>query len=474
MEKSNLAILTMRIWTNLTQLFASLWKEAVAVPVFKRGDRAHLNNYHPMALLSSVGKVCERVVYNKLYKFVSPFLTDQQSGFRRKDGTNLQLIRLVQQWSKALDDSKYVGTVFFDLRKAFDRVWHKGLLVKLEAAGVQGPALSWFASYLSNRQQRTRVTNVVSSPSGLSSGVPQGAILSPLLFIIYVNDIVHATGASVNLFADDTSAFLIDSSPSSLAVRLQESVDSLSQWFDRWLLSVNIQKTAVMALRSIRQQQIQLSVSYKGEQIPQVRVHKHLGLTFNDSLTWEDHVNTISAKASQRIGLLRRYSKRLPPLSIQHFYCSAIRPALEYASVAWCGLSSTASYSLERLQRRAARLISGLPVRSDTPHDIILARAGLQPLSSRRLVEQVVFAFRFLNETLPDHLLDNLQHWNSSKPARATSLRNARKIRLPRAKKAVMKRSPFYLSMSALNDCSDEVLSAVSPKSLRHFLLTRL
>ena len=198
--------------------------------------------------------------------------------------------------------------MFFDLRKAFDPLWHKGLLVKLEAAGVQGPALSWFASYLSNRQQRTQVASIVSSPSGLSSGVPQGAILSPLLFIIYVNNIVHATGASVNLFADDTSAFLIDSSPSSHAVRLQESVDSLSQWFDRWLLSVNIQKTAVMVFRSNQQQQIQLSVSYKGEQIPQVRVHKHLGLTFNDSLTWEDHVNTTSAEASQRIGLLRRYS----------------------------------------------------------------------------------------------------------------------------------------------------------------------
>ena len=105
-----------------------------------------MRNYRPIALLSSVGKVCERVIFNKLYRFVSPFLTNQQSGFRKKDGTTLQLARLVEQWSGALDKGQYVGTVFFDLRKAFGRVWHKGLLVKLEAAGIKGSTLSWFSA----------------------------------------------------------------------------------------------------------------------------------------------------------------------------------------------------------------------------------------------------------------------------------------------------------------------------------------
>ena len=199
----------------------------MVIPIFKRGDHSQLTNYCPIALLSSVGKVCERVVFNQLYHFISPFLSDQQSDFRKKDGTSLQLVRLVQQWSEALDKSKYVGAVFFDLRKAFDRVWHKGLLVKLEAAGVQGSALSWFSSYFSNRRQRTRVADGVSSPSTLMAGVPQGAILSPLLFIIYVNDIMQATCASVNLFADDTSSCVVDSCPNRLSTRLQTSIDSL-------------------------------------------------------------------------------------------------------------------------------------------------------------------------------------------------------------------------------------------------------
>ena len=454
--------------------FPAQWKEALVIPVFKRGDRSQLTNYRPIALLSTVGKVCERVVFNALYNFISPYLSDQQSGFRKKDNTSFQLTRLVQQWSEALDNSQYVGAVFFDLRKAFDRVWHKGLLVKLHAAGVEGPALSWFASYLSGRSQRTKVADAVSTSSNLSAGVPQGAILSPLLFTIYVNDIVHATSASVNLFADDTSSFVIDSSPARLSMRLQDSINSLSRWFEKWLLSVNTHKSAVIALRSTRQPPVHLSVFINSEQIPQVSVHKHLGLTFNDTLTWEDHVNVIATKASQRIGLLRRYNKRLPALAIQHFYKTSIRPALEYASLAWCGLSSTASQTLERVQRRAARVITGLPARSDTPHDILLARAGLQLLGSRRKIEQIVFAYQFINDCLPDHLLDGLRHWKAPKPARAASLRNAARIRLPRANKSILKHSPLYLCMSSWNSSPPAVYSALSSQSLRSLLMSQL
>ena len=123
---------------------------------------------------------------------------------------------------KAFDSSKYVAAVFFDLQKAFDRVWHKGLLCKLEAAGVRGAPLQWFQSYLSDRRQSTRVADAVSSTLQLSAGVPQGAILSPLLFILYVNDITQVSSADVNLLADDTSSFLADKCPHRLCARLQE------------------------------------------------------------------------------------------------------------------------------------------------------------------------------------------------------------------------------------------------------------
>ena len=210
-------------------MFPSGWKLAYVTPVFKKGNPSLLTNYRPIALLSAVGKVCERLVYNKLYRFVTPVLSENQSGFRKKDGTAFQLTRLMQEWSHLLDDSHYIGVLFFDLRKAFDKVWHRGLLAKLKACGVTGAALTWFKSYLSNRQQCVKVNQSISSPLQIHAGVPQGAILSPLLFIIYMNDISQAApkGSSVNLFADDTSLYVNDTCPRQLANELQHAADCL-------------------------------------------------------------------------------------------------------------------------------------------------------------------------------------------------------------------------------------------------------
>ena len=205
--------------------------------MIKKGNPSLLTNYRPIALLSAVGKVCERLVYNKLYRFVTPVLSENQSGFRKKDGTAFQLTRLMQKWSNLLDDSHYIGVLFFDLRKAFDKVWHRGLLAKLKACGVTGAALNWFKSYLSNRQQCVKVNQSISSPLQIHAGIPQGAILSPLLFIIYMNDISQAApkGSSVNLFADDTSLYVNDTCPRQLANELQHAADCLSSWFTKWL-----------------------------------------------------------------------------------------------------------------------------------------------------------------------------------------------------------------------------------------------
>ena len=157
-----------------------------------------------------------------------------QSRFKKHDSTTYQLTRLVQQWSESLDASKYVGVIFFDLQKAFDKACHKGLLAKLSAAGISDSALEWFQSYLSYRRQRSRVTDAISCPNFLLVGVLQAAILSPLLFFLYVNDFVNcADDPEINLFADDTSFYLENRSSSSFFIRLQKSVNTLSGSFNK-------------------------------------------------------------------------------------------------------------------------------------------------------------------------------------------------------------------------------------------------
>ena len=159
--------------------------------------------------------------------------------FKRRDGKAFQLTRLFHSWWAAADEGNYVGAVFFDIRKAFDTVWHDALVMKLRAAGLHDRTLKWLTSFLSDGTKSTLVEGYNSQPAPLHGGVPQGAILSPLLFSIYVNDM--PSDGSTNLFADDTSSYFISPSSSLLSSRLQERVDSLNSWFQTWRLSIQCQ-----------------------------------------------------------------------------------------------------------------------------------------------------------------------------------------------------------------------------------------
>ena len=176
----SLAVLFNRSFTECA--IPSEWREALVVPIFKSGSRSAPTNYRPIALLSVVSKVLEKIVHRRLNMFLQPILSSKQSGFRKRDSTEFQLTRLVQQWSNAMDESQFVGVIFLDIKKAFDRVYLPGLLYKLEAAGVRGRALQWFRNFLQNRCQRTMIGQSVSSVEYLHAGVPQGAILTLFCF----------------------------------------------------------------------------------------------------------------------------------------------------------------------------------------------------------------------------------------------------------------------------------------------------
>ena len=411
----------------------------------------------------------ERLVFNELYPFLSGLLSDRQSGFRKRDGTSMQLIRLVQTWSAAVDSSNYVATVFFDLKKAFDRVWHRGLLAKLAAAGVSGGALQWITNYLSGRKQRVSVGRDLSAAADLHAGVPQGAILSPLLFILYINDITSSTAEDINLFADDTSLSIIAKDPSSLALRVQHAVDNISEWFDRWLLTANSLKTKLVVFRSRHMAAVNLSPTFpSGDTICQVSSHRHLGLIFHETLSWHDHVTHLCLKTSQQLGFLTRFRRRLPSLVIRQLYITCIRPAIEYASLAWCGLRKGDHSTLERVQRRAARLITNLSPRSDTPHAILLARAGLEPLVSRREKAQACFMYRLnINKSLPSHLQRFLDSLLLTKSSKSCSLRNSLAVRLPRARTSVLSSSPLFICSSSWNSLPSSVKQSKSLSSFK-------
>lgn len=272
-----------------------------------------------------------------------------------------------------------------------------------------------------------------------------------------MNDIVEATGADINLFTDDTSVCVTDSSPCRLQQKMQHAVEKLAAWFSSWALSINNKKSALMVFTS-RKSVPSVAVSINGEPIRHVVNHKHLGLVFDSHLSWSAHATALVNKVSQRVGLLRRLRCRLPPLVIRSLYLTAIRPALEYTIVAWSGIRSGDAQRLERVQRSAARLITGISPSDRLSSEILLARAGLDPLHLRRQAACAAFAFSLSpgnHDHFPPHMAATLTVWQDLLPRSTSSLvlRSSQSgvRRLPRPRTELFRRSPFYLSFSLLN-----------------------
>ena len=438
--------------------FPTAWKEALVVPMYKKGNRSQLTKNRPIALLSAVGKVCEQLVQVQLQKLLSTYLSDNQSGFRKGDSTSHQLFRLVQTWSDVFDSRKLVGVVLFDLAKAFDKVWHRGLLANLEAAGLRGGALDWITSYLSNRTQQTRVGNCVSDPAQIKYSLDwfpmQGAIWSPLLLTVYVNDIFKCSSSSrsVNLFADDTSSFIIDRSQKRLAIRLQAKVENLSAWFSEWLLSV---KSAVLILSSRSNHPEQLSnrrlsdttssppqtVSVLPSRNPCPGQHTLMQSALKQHSALASFIATIldyrrlSFSVCTQLVFDQRWSM---PQLLGLDYHLAMQNTVPWAHSASCS---------------PGRLIVGEQPRSTTPHDLLLCLAGLptQSLSSRRNITLCLLAYGFVHHRLPPgpHCVNAFQAWCPTKSARSTSLRPHinNLIRLPKANTSVRQRSPLYAAI---------------------------
>ena len=209
----------------------SLWKQANVTPVFKKNEPSDISNYRPISLLNTIGKVLEKIVHKYIYNFLSEHQvkTTLQSGFIPGDSTVNQLVDIYNTFCRALGDGKEVRAIFCDISKAFDRVWHKGLLFKLQSVGISGSLLQWFTDYLHNRKQSVVIPGVSSNWSTVVVGVPQGSILGPLLFLLYINDIVENINSSIRLFADDAILCIIVDNPLHAANQLNTDLSKIHQ-----------------------------------------------------------------------------------------------------------------------------------------------------------------------------------------------------------------------------------------------------
>ena len=278
-------------------IFPSIWKTAHVSPIYKKGERNKCNNYRPISLLSCVGKVLEKCVQSHLLTYLSEnnLITPSQSGFLPGHSTIYQLLNIYDDLCKCLDQGSAAQAVFFDISKAFDKVWHKGLIKKLEGIGVRGGLLCWFKDYLSDRKQAVVVKGSISEYLCTSAGVPQGSVLGPVLFLIYINDIVSEIESVMKLFADDTSMYLCLDNQNIRAEILNSDLDKISEWALKWKVKFNEEKTELLNIS--RQQDFQtVPLTFGGTTLTDSATHKHLGVILQNDCKWDSHIKYVIAK----------------------------------------------------------------------------------------------------------------------------------------------------------------------------------
>ena len=262
-------------------------------------------------------------------------LTPLQSEFREGDSTTNQLLHTYHKICEAVDKGKEIRAVFCDISKAFDRVWHKGLLYKLRCMGCSNRVAKWFESYLSQQRQRVVINGQSSDWVHILAGVPQGSILDPLLFLIYINDIVKHIGCSISLFADDTSLYIIVDCPLQSAQLLNTDLQTISDWAAAWLVTFNPLKTLSMLISRKRNPVLHPPLFMNGTVIKNTSFHNHLGLTFSNTGSWDEHVKSISEKSWSRLNLLKALKFRVSRKFLEKIYFAYIRPLLEYSDTVW-------------------------------------------------------------------------------------------------------------------------------------------
>ena len=344
-----------------TGIVPSIWKRANVTPIHKKDEKSLVSNYRPVSLLCTIGKVMERCVYKYVYNFLrdNSFISPLQSGFTPGDSTVNQLLDLYNTFCKALDEGKEIRIIFFDISKAFDRVWHKGLIYKLKMAGISGSVLTWFEDYLKNRKQRVALNGVYSEWRMVKAGVPQGSILGPLLFLIYINDIVDVIGANIRLFADDTCLYLIVEDPMLAANILNTDMITIKNWATKWLVNFNPNKTNSMIISKKINKPVHPPLVMDGTTLPITSEHKHLGMILGNDGTWHSHISSIIKKGWQRLTVLRNLKFILDRKSLEKNYFSFVRPILEYGDFIWDNCTLEDKNKIESIQIEAMRIITG-------------------------------------------------------------------------------------------------------------------
>ena len=365
------------------------WKRANVTPIFKKGDKSQPGNYRPISLTSVVGKLMETIIRDSIVKFLedNDIMNDSQHGFYNKRSCLTNLLDFFHYVFDVYDESRAVDLVYLDFQKAFDKVPHKRLLSKVMSHGISGNIHGWLKDWLSERKQRVVINGFSSSWLDVKSGVPQGSVLGPVLFLIYVNDIDDGLKCKVSKFADDTKiACKVTTKRERKA--LQSDLDQLTRWASRWQMKFNVEKCKVLHIGSNNNQ---FQYSMNGQQLSTVNEEKDLGVLVTNDLKPSQHCSQVVKTANKLVGFIGRVFENKSEKVILKLYNSLVRPHLEYCVQFWSPYYRKDIEKLERVQRRVTKMIPRL---RNKPYEERLKELNLFMLSKRRMRGDLIEVFK--------------------------------------------------------------------------------
>lgn len=388
-------------------IFPERLKEAIVVPLYKNGNRTLLTNYRPISLLSTISKLFEKIIHGRLLSFWTKYgvFSHNQFGFLPKKSTEMAVFSQMKEVVQGIEEGDFVAAVYFDIMKAFDAVKHTLLIKKLEKFGIRGYFLDWFRTYLIGRKQKVKINNVLSDAKVTASGVPQGSCLGPLLFLVYINDILSLDlRGSIFAYADDTAVLYRDKSRLRLIEKMNSDMRTLRSCFTSHYLLPNIKKTKLLSFgykKSVDlRQKIKLHVECndtsggcKCEAIEQVPHWKYLGLYLDSRLSWAEHLTYLNKKIRKLCLLLYYASKHFGRHHLLRIYTAIIEPNFRFGIPQWGSAGSTALIPLERLQRKAVRTIAGIKIGQNSSR--WLTKLNILSISELHKLELSTFAQKY-------------------------------------------------------------------------------
>ena len=380
-------------------------------PVHKKSSRQLKTNYRPISLLPICGKIFEKIIVYNLYTFIrdNNLLSPFQSGFRPGDSTINQLISITTEIYEAFENHDEVRALFLDISKAFDKVWHEGLLHKLKQNGITGSLHQLLGDYLSNRKQRVVLNGIESEWEDVLSGVPQGSVLGPLLFLIYIDDLTDGIFSRIRLFADDSSLFARVTDINATHDQLLNDLNTITNWADQWKMKFNpdISKQAIEVIFSHKHNKpIHPLLSFNNIPVARESDTKHLGLVLDDRLSFRKHIHDAIQKANTGLALMKYLSSFVSRDILNMTYKLYVRPHLDYGDVIFHDQLADMMKSIESVQYKAALIVTGCW--PGTNRLRLYDEVGWESLSDRRIYRRFALFFKIKNNDVPRYLFDHI------------------------------------------------------------------